>query len=166
VATLVADRAYERAWPDLDMDRVLKKVDLRDWQAVVETEFAWLDPTGRAAAEIWRELRQKLTRWQAAIETRRAFVEASRRSDVDAYLGAHVRPVAEVADALARAAAPLRFGDLSDPIAANRARSAIAHSHLIRARFTLGDLLSHAGWLNGETASLLLGEATDQDTIG
>jgi len=138
---------------------------MRAWRAVVEKEFTQLDPTGRAAAEIWRDFQQKLTRWERAVEGRRAFVESRRSGGIDAYLRTCVRPVAEVTDALRRATAPLCFGELTEPIAPTRARAAVLHSHLIRARFTLGDLLAHTGWLSEETAGLLLGEVPDQAGI-
>jgi hypothetical protein len=36
---------------------------------------------------------------------------------------------------------------LNEPIARDTTESAVRFAHLVRARFTLGDLLSESGWL-------------------
>ena len=61
-----------------------------------------------------------------------------------------VRPSAEMEDALRRADAPRSFAELNVPIPTPSARAAVRYGHLIRARFTLGDLLSLTGWLSDE----------------
>ena len=148
VATLVAARAYERAWPVIDLDRILADVDLPSTHRAVRKRFAHLDPTGELTAEVWRDLETKLLRWNAATNERAGFVDRKRSGEFDAFMLANVRPSDAVADALTRATAPLRFAELSQPVPPETARDAVLASHLIRARFTLGDLLSHTGWLD------------------
>jgi glycerol-1-phosphate dehydrogenase [NAD(P)+] len=158
VATLVAARAYERSWSALNVRRIEQDADLPACRRTVEREFRRLDPDGRVAAEIWRDLEKKLTRWNSAASARRAFVERKQAGQLDAFLEANVRSGEAVADALARATAPQRFAELNRLVPAATALGAVQFSHLIRSRFTLGDLLSHTGWLNAETAAGLLDE--------
>jgi glycerol-1-phosphate dehydrogenase [NAD(P)+] len=155
-ATLVAARAYEAAWPDLDLSRIEQDADATAYRRLVEMQFQPLDPDGRMAAEIWRDLEKKLARWNGAEQARRAFVERKQAGELDKFLAVHVRPSAVVADALARATAPRDFADLNQPIPRGTALAAIQRSHLIRTRFTLGDLLFHAGWLDHQAAANLL----------
>ena len=74
----------------------------------------------------------------------------------DGFLRANVRGPDEVAGALAAAGAVATFAGLDPAISASTALAAVRHSHRIRARFTLGDLLEMSGWLNPERASDLL----------
>jgi glycerol-1-phosphate dehydrogenase [NAD(P)+] len=155
VATLVAARAFERSWADLDLSRIHQDADLAAYRRLVERQFQRFDPDGRLAAEIWRDLEGKLIRWNGAGRTRRLFVERKQAGEFDAFLEANVRPSTAVADALARATAPQRFADLNRPIPRATALAAIHHGHLIRKRFTLGDLLFHTGWLAQQSAAEL-----------
>ncbi|MCP4589804.1 MAG: sn-glycerol-1-phosphate dehydrogenase [bacterium] len=159
VATLVAARAYERAWPELDPERILRDADPGAWRRIVQHEFSPLDPTGNMSAEIWRDLEKKLVRWNRSGAARRKFVESLHEGAHETFLRNRVRPSSEVASALRRATAPQRFGELTPSIPVARARAAVNHSHLIRARFTLGDLLSLDGWLTDKTAAALLIDA-------
>ncbi|MCP4246724.1 MAG: sn-glycerol-1-phosphate dehydrogenase [bacterium] len=158
VATLVAARAYRRAWPDLDLDRLARDVDLSTVQDRVRAKFARLDPGGRLLDELWHDLVKKLNRWNAAGAARRSFIERKRSGEYDAFLRANVRSSAAVADALTRATAPHRFADLTEPIPDVAARAAVSDAHLVRARFTLGDLLDRAGWLDDANVAALLAE--------
>ncbi|MCH7814167.1 MAG: iron-containing alcohol dehydrogenase, partial [Planctomycetes bacterium] len=161
VATLVAARAYERAWPDLDLDRLARNVNLSTVQGRVRATFARLDASGRLVDELWRDLAKKLNRWNAAGAARRSFIERKRAGCYDAFLRANVRSSAAVADALTRATAPRRFADLTEPISAVTARTAVSNAHLVRARFTLGDLLDQAGWLDDANVAALLHDSAD-----
>jgi glycerol-1-phosphate dehydrogenase [NAD(P)+] len=158
VATLVAARAYERSWAQLDWGRVAEPADPASCRRLVEREFLRLDQTGRIAAEIWRDLEKKLARWNAAVEPRRDFARRAQAGELDDFLSTNVRSATEVAAIMARATAPRRFADLTEPIPAATAHAAVLHSHLVRARFTLGDLLAHASWLKATTPATLLDE--------
>jgi glycerol-1-phosphate dehydrogenase [NAD(P)+] len=158
VATLVAARAYEAAWPQLDLDRLTADWTAGD-QAAYERElravFDAVDPSGAMTAECWRDAQTKLARWRAARPQRREFARRWAAGELEAELHAAVRPAAEVASALARAGAPERFEELSQPVGREQAVAAVAHAHMVRARFTLGDLLAMTGWLSGREAQLL-----------
>ena len=106
VATLVTARAYERAWPALDLDRLLEPADLPAAEKLVERSFGHLDDTGRLSAEIWRDLEKKLRRWNAAADARRRFVNRKRAGELDPILHSYVRPSDEVAQALTQSTAP------------------------------------------------------------
>ncbi len=59
-------------------------------------------------------------------------------------------------DALRRAGAPRRVEDLDAPVDRASARTAMLHGHLIRARFTFGDILAESGWLTVDHVDRLL----------
>ena len=79
-----------------------------------------------------------------------------RTGELDAPLRQAVRSSTEIGDALKRASAPRRFDELDEPIPAATARAAIYHAHLLRARFTFGDLLDRGGRLTDEAPGELL----------
>ncbi len=159
VATLVAARAYERTWGTLDLDRLTAETtdrDVADYRRRIERMFAVYDASGRMAAEVWREFEQKLTRWQRVIDTRRTFAARKRAEEYDDFLRQNVRSSSAIESALQRAGAPCDFDKLDEPIGPNSALAAINNGHLIRSRFTLGDVLEQSGWLNGENTQALI----------
>jgi glycerol-1-phosphate dehydrogenase [NAD(P)+] len=165
VGTLVSAHAYERVWATLDLDRLAAPVSARDIDADlqrIEGMFNTFDPSGKMAVEVVRDYAKKARRWQDALAVRRAFAERKRAGEYDAYLRANVRPARAVHKALARATAPRTFADLDQPIADERAVSAIRCGHLIRSRFTLGDLLDQSGWLDTANARGLLAAITQE----
>lgn len=160
-ATLVAARAYERAWPGLDVDRLTAETTEADVAALrqqIERRFRPYDSSGAMAAEIWRDSEIKIKRWQSAIEQRRQFAARKRAGEFEEFLNRNVRSSAAVAAALSAAGAPKRFADLNHPIPRDAAFAAVRSGHLIRTRFTLGDLLDQSGWLNDDSAASLLEE--------
>ncbi len=118
-------------------------------EAQIRAAFAPLDPTGRMAAECWRDYAKKLALWTAA-EARFDDVRARWDSEVGPRLRELVRPAATIREILRRAEHPLSFGELDPPISENQARFALGHAHLIRERFVIGDLLWWLG-LAGDT---------------
>lgn len=159
VATLVAARGYERVWKNLDLDRLAADIPAEasaQWKNRIETTFAKYDPTGGMRAEIWRDYEKKMTRARQTLEARRQFAARKRAGEFEAFMSKNVRPSQAVEAALARAGAPRTFGDLDQPISPETAHAAVQFSHLIRARFTLGDLLDQSGWLNASSAASLL----------
>jgi glycerol-1-phosphate dehydrogenase [NAD(P)+] len=156
VGTLVAARAYDRAWNTMDCDTVLNDADPARYRNAVDAAFGRFDPTGAMITEIWRDLEKKMAQWNEAGEARRRFAARKRAGELDAFMQRHVRPAVAVHEALKQAGAPLRFADLTRPVPASTARAAVGGSHLIRARFTLGDLLWHTGWLAEPTIEDLL----------
>ncbi len=156
VATLVAARAYERAWAHLDPARLAGDLDGAAVRERIGSVFGPVDPSGAMVAEIWRDATKKLDQWAQAAPQRAAFARRLAAGDLTGPLGAMVRPSAEVAAALAAAGAPRTFADLTQPVSDATARAAVRHGHLIRSRFTLGDLLEVGGWLTDAAAAGLL----------
>lgn len=156
VGTLVAARAYERAWPELDFGRVLAPMDARAVAGEVERLFGPLARTPGLLAEVERDLARKVERWNACASARRAFVGRLRGGGLDGFPGRHVRSPGAIEAALLQAGAPRAFGGLDPPVERVDAVRALRAAHLIRARFTLGDLLAHCGWLTDESAAGLV----------
>lgn len=123
----------------------------------VRAAFRDLDPTGSVGDECWRDYAQKLDRWTA----RRAHVEQfirdwpEHRARIEGILAA---PEA-IADALRRAGAPARFGDLTPPADGSTVRWALEHCHLMRNRFTITDLAYLSGLWDGAAVEEVLTEA-------
>ena len=159
VATLISARAYESAWSDLDLDRLADSRDDAFYRGMLESAFGHHDANGALLAELWNDLAKKLALWRGAGDARRRFIERKRAGEYDATLARLVRPAAAIEKALADAKAPQRFSELDQPIGEERVTAAVRFAHLIRARFTLGDLLSESGWLDDETAAHLCSPA-------
>ena len=70
-----------------------------------------------------------------------------------------VLPPEALGGALREAGAPVRFGALEPPVPAEVARWALESCHLVRNRFTLADLLFHAGWWDGASVERLIDRA-------
>lgn len=58
-------------------------------------------------------------------------------------------PPEEAVAILAAAGAPLRFAELEPPVTEEEGRWAFEHAHLMRKRFSAGDLYYLLGWLDG-----------------
>jgi len=157
VGTMISARAYERAWSGIDWDRLLSgRDDRQEYQKIIEKVFRSCDPSGAMMPEVRREFDQKLNLWQASRNRRRLFIERMRAGELDETMQRLIRPRLHIEQALTAADAPRRFADLDEPVSIETGVSAILHGHLVRSRFTLGDLLSRTGWLNEESASSLL----------
>jgi len=109
-------------------------------------------------AEVWREFEKKLIQWQKMHGKREEFANRKARGEFEPFIQKAVRSSKEIGEALRLAGAPQRFADLNNPVSSSRAISAIRYSHLIRKRFTLGDLLDQSGWLKDTTAAQMLDE--------
>lgn len=158
-ATLVVARGYERAWQGLDLEALQRSMDHQRIEALrkrTEKVFAAHDPSGRMSEEIWREFHRKLQKWDAAQARRREFAARKRAGEFEPFLAQAVRSSDAIALAMSRAGAPLRFTELTPPVGEASARAAAQHAHLVRARFTLGDLLDMTDWLTPEHAAGLL----------
>jgi glycerol-1-phosphate dehydrogenase [NAD(P)+] len=158
VATLVSARAYERSWNELELDHLTRDSDDTIFRKTIERVFGRHDTNGRMIDEIWRDFAKKRARWRSAAEARRQFVARKRAGEYDEYLRNGVRSSSEIEDALRKAGAPRRFSDLDEPVPHATASVAVRFAHLIRARFTFGDLLAETSWLSEARADELLGE--------
>ncbi|MHC4443758.1 MAG: iron-containing alcohol dehydrogenase [Planctomycetota bacterium] len=162
VGTLIAARAYERTWGDLDLDRICAETtdaEVHNYRQKIARVFLDYDDSGKLAGEVWRDFEKKIKLWRSGVDVRRRFAARKRGGEFEEFIGNSVRSSGEISEALDRAGAPQRFGDLDKPVSWETAYSAIRYGHLIRKRFTLGDLLDWSGWLGDETAKTLLDEA-------
>src|SRR5688572_25599804 len=151
VATPLAARAYELLQERFDPGRPRPAPPAAEMaEATIRAAFGPLDPTGRMAAECWRDYRRKLALWT---DSGPRFDAVRERWDeaVSPRLRELVRPSATIREILRRADHPLTFGELDPPISDAQARFALANAHLIRERFVIGDLL---WWLGLSGASL------------
>jgi glycerol-1-phosphate dehydrogenase [NAD(P)+] len=160
VGTLLSALAYARLLRDLDprqVDLACCYPDAEAMRARIVQAFDTIDPSGRMAAECWRDYALKLARWHAARPTFERWLAAwpHSTSDLRRYLAAPP----DAALALNRARAPLLPEQLDPPIQRDQMRWALLHAHLIRRRFTIGDLLFFLGWLDASFVDGLLDEA-------
>jgi glycerol-1-phosphate dehydrogenase [NAD(P)+] len=130
--------------PDsVDLDRCFPSAETME--RVVRDTFSEIDPTGAMASECWADYAAKLEAWHGARGRFEAFLAdwPAQRERLEALLTAPEEAVA----VLAAAGAPLRFDGLEPPVSEQEGRWAFEHAHLMRRRFSAGDLLYHLGWL-------------------
>jgi glycerol-1-phosphate dehydrogenase [NAD(P)+] len=124
----------------------------------LEARFSRVDPTGRAAAECWRDCEAKLSAWREQHETAVAVVSDwdSHREAVTALLA----PPERIANALREAGAVSAFDDLAPPVDSVTVRWAVENIPFIRRRFTVADLMYYAGAWTGELVERALDRAS------
>jgi len=118
----------------------------QEMEDVVRSTFAEIDPSGQMAEECWSDYAAKLEAWRDARPRFEAFLanwprERERLSEL-------LTPPEEAVRVLAAAGAPLRFDDLEPPVSEHEGRWAFEHAHLMRKRFSAGDLYYLLGWLD------------------
>lgn len=118
----------------------------QEMEAVVRDTFAELDPSGRMAEECWSDYSVKLEAWHGARERFEALLADWPRERE--HLSSLLTPPEEAVQTLAMAGAPLRFPDLEPPVSEQEGRWAFDHAHLMRKRFSAGDLYYLLGWLD------------------
>ena len=112
----------------------------------VRQTFAEVDPSGAAGTECWNDYRQKLAAWHG----RRAQFEAfladwpAQRAHIESLI-LRAEPLVK---ALCQAGHPLYFEELNFPVPEAQARWAYHNAHLMRKRFSSGDLFNFLGWLD------------------
>jgi len=165
IATLVSARAYESAWNELDLDRLVVDRDDAFYREPLEQTFDGCAESRELAAELWNDFATKLTCWRSAIQQRRRFIERKRAGEFDEFINRAVRTADKIDTALRQAGAPRRWCDLDNPVFDDCAVTAVRRAHLVRSRFTLGDLLTEADWLGMEQViDLLRGMITAEET--
>jgi glycerol-1-phosphate dehydrogenase [NAD(P)+] len=117
-----------------------------EMERVVHDTFAEIDPTGQMARECWSDYRVKLEAWREARPRFEVFLaDWERERD---RLRELMTPPEEAVATLAAAGAPLRFDELEPPVSEEEGRWAFEHAHLMRKRFSAGDLYYLLGWLD------------------
>ena len=151
VATIVSARAYEllleRARPS-DYPALQVFPDPESIRRQIEAHFAPFDPDGTRRAELWSDCRDKLSHWKVHQDRWRSFCSDWEAGKIQTTLKRLVRPPRVVHHALSAAGAATTFAQLDPPVDADLALATIRHAHLVRQRFTLGDLLSSCALLS------------------
>lgn len=128
----------------LDLDRCYPSAETMERR--VRDTFAELDPSGAMGAECWSDYGKKLAAWTAARPRFEAML-ADWPAERD-RLRPLLTPPERAVEILASAGVPLRYGDLLPPISEDEGRWAFEHAHLMRNRFSAGDLYFLLGWLD------------------
>ena len=120
----------------------------------VRAAFAELDPSGRVGEACWRGYARKLERWNGARG-------GSPSCGALAGVRRRARRPARLPRAAGRRAARGARAGAADPArrAAERARWALAHGHLMRDRFTVADLAFFMGLWDDAGVDALLADA-------
>jgi glycerol-1-phosphate dehydrogenase [NAD(P)+] len=159
IATPLAARAYELLRERFDPGRSRPAPPAPEAvETLIRDAFGPLDPSGRMAAECWRDYQKKLALWTSSGPR---FDTLRERWDevVGPRLRELVRPSTTIREILRRADHPLRFEELDPPIPPEQARFALTNAHLIRERFVIGDLLWWLGLAGASLADDLLASA-------
>lgn len=148
LATLAAAAAYRQLLDQFDPRARQPSVsDDEQARAQIIRHFGRFDPASRGLAEeIWEDYHSKLSTWREQVSGWSQFARRWRE-EIRPELAAWVRDPAALARAARAAGLPASLGDLTAKAQGCWAAEAMAHAHLVRKRFTLGDLLSAVGWL-------------------
>lgn len=160
--SLLSAIAYRRLFSELDgrtvdLDRCYPAPEAARRQ--IDAAFGPVDPSGRMAAECWRDYALKLERWQASREQFASWLHQWPEGTAAQTLRRYVASPETVARSLRAAGAPLLPEALDPPINAAQLAFALRHGHLIRRRFTVGDLLAFLGWLDDAFVDSIMDEA-------
>lgn len=148
VIAIHAAAAWQILLDEFDPARAPQQIPVPDAGAMagrIRAAFGEADPSGAMAAECWSDYRQKLAAWaeqQAAWTTFLAGWEGTIKQRLRQLL----LPPEEIARVLLAVGAPVRFSELDPAIAPEQARFAFETAHLIRKRFSVGDLLYFLGY--------------------
>jgi glycerol-1-phosphate dehydrogenase [NAD(P)+] len=162
VATVVAALTWRHVRRRIAQDGMhLRFPDTAQMRRRVEAAFDPLDPTGAMSRECMADYDAKLTRWHDS-RGGLAGLPAAWSGHERTLDGLLVDPVRMV-EALRKAGAPLRFGQLDPPVDPGTARWAVANCHLMRDRFTVADLACFLGAWTDEDVDAVLAEASTMD---
>jgi len=148
--TFVATRAYVDVLEKLTPQHLARaaKVDLARRAAFqISRHFAGIDPDGSKRAELLRDYRPKAERWAAARDRLERLARQWPSGRIQQQLRRRLIPLEALCRAGRVLGLPSSLGQLESLASPEVAASAVRYAHLMRQRFTLGDLLSAAGWL-------------------
>lgn len=112
----------------------------------VRGTFDALDKSGAMGAECWSDYKQKLAGWHKARPLFEDFV--AHWDEHKARLESLMLRVEPYVKSLAAAGHPLLFEELNVPVPESQARWAYHNAHLMRKRFSSGDLIHFLGWFD------------------
>lgn len=122
----------------------------------IDTIFAQIDPTGAAAQECASDYDQKLLNWSEHREQFETFL--SNWSSMKAELYEHLMPPAQFVNLLRKIGHPLRFEDMETPLNRAEVRWAFHNAHLMRKRFTIGDVAFLSGQFDDAVCDQIFAE--------
>jgi glycerol-1-phosphate dehydrogenase [NAD(P)+] len=128
----------------IDIDKCYPPMEVMEKR--VKDTFAELDPSGAMGAECWNDYRQKLEAWYKARPRFEAFL--ADWDNQKAQLESLMTRAEPYVKALASAGHPLYFEELNVPVPESQARWAYHHAHMMRKRFSSGDLINFLGWFD------------------
>jgi glycerol-1-phosphate dehydrogenase [NAD(P)+] len=162
VATVVAALTWRHVRRRIARDGMqLRFPDAAQMRRRVAAAFDPLDPSGAMSRECMADYDAKLTRWHDSRDEL-AGLPAAWSGHEQTLDGLLVDPV-RLVEALRKAGAPLRFGQLDPPVDPGTARWAVANCHLMRDRFTVADLACFLGAWTDEDVDAVLAEASTMD---
>lgn len=112
----------------------------------VKGAFIEIDPTGAMGQECWNDYKQKLEAWYGARPIFEEFL--ADWENQKANLESLIKRAEEYVPAYQQAGHPLYFEELNVPIPESQGRWAYHNAHLMRKRFSHGDLLYYLGWFD------------------
>ena len=107
-------------------------------RAKINQVFGSIDPSGAAAKECAGDYQQKLEKWRKKRGGFERFLVNWNTGK--AKLQEHLMAPEEYVKLLHQIGHPLRFEDMETPLTRNEVRWAFQNAHLMRKRFTIGDL--------------------------
>jgi glycerol-1-phosphate dehydrogenase [NAD(P)+] len=149
VATVPCAISWDHLLENLDPGKV--NIDdcypsFEEMEERVRGTFDEIDSSGAMGDECWSDYRQKLEGWREARPRFEALLEDWGNQKV--RLRELVMEPEVVVGALAAAGHPLLFEELNVPVPESEARWAFRNAHLMRKRFSSGDLLFYMGWFD------------------
>jgi glycerol-1-phosphate dehydrogenase [NAD(P)+] len=147
VAALAGARMYQHFLNEFEPSELNQNAcfpNMDTMKARIESNFAQIDPTGKAGAECWADYQQKLEKWHA----HRADFEAVLKDwdSLCAELKREARPPEVILQILEAVHAPTRWSALTPAVQEEEAHFAFLNASLMRKRLTLGDLLIFMDW--------------------
>jgi len=148
--TFVAARAYRHLLAKLKAEDLLHaaEVDLAARaRRQISRHFAPFDPTGDMRAELVRDYMPKAEAWNQAATRLKKFAKQWKTGDAVDTLKDLLVDLQTLYAAAGPLAIPTTLTQLSPLPTDSAPIDAVRYAHLVRRRFTLGDLLSALGWL-------------------
>lgn len=127
---------------EVDLERCFPP--LEEMEERVKSLFNKLDSTGTICNECWSDYSQKLTKWHENKQRLAEFL--NEWDDQREFIRSLTIDVESFVQALHIAGHPLLFDELNIPVSEDQARWAYHNAHLMRKRFSSGDLIHYLGW--------------------
>ncbi len=125
-------------------------------QQKINQVFEQIDPSGAAAEECAADYMQKLEKWRNARPVFEAYMKNWPAEKV--RLEQHLMAPDQYVSLLRKIGHPMRFEDMETPLLKNEVRWAFHNAHLMRKRFTIGDLAFLGGMFEDNVCDVILNE--------